>query len=160
MFNYVTLQGRVVRDPEIRRTGTGKAVVSVPLAVERDYRSDSGEKIVDFFDCVIWAEPGERFAKYNGKGDEVIVGGQLQQRKWTDKDGNNRSTVEVRVDRWNFGRRVGNREQEESSMYGPPAAVNPYVAEYAALLNQSMPNGMPPAVNFVPIDEDGAQLPF
>ena len=138
MLNLVTMQGRIVRDPETRRTGTGKAVVSVTLAVERDYKADSGEKITDFFECVIWGEPGERFAKNNGKGDEVIVFGQLQQRKWEDKDGNKRSAVEVRVDRWWFGRRVTNKLGE----------------------GEIPPGAFAPPMGFAPVEEDDSQLPF
>lgn len=146
MFNSVGLQGRLTKDPEIRRTGTGKAVVSVSLAVERGYKSDSGEKITDFFECVIWGEAGERFAKYNGKGDEVIVSGQLQQRQWTDKDGYKRYAVEVRVDRWNFSRGKGRPQDGAKEL---PQCAWPPASTFA-----------PPAAYFEPMEDDADALPF
>ena len=68
MLNTVSLQGRMVRDPELRRTNSGKAVTSFTLACDRDFKNQqTGEKEVDFLDCVAWGGTGETVAKYFSK---------------------------------------------------------------------------------------------
>ena len=86
--------GRLTRDPELRRTGSGIAVTSFTVAVDRDYKAGN-EKGVDFIDCVAWRQTGEFVAKYFTKGRMAVVSGSLQIRGWTDKDGNKRRTAEV-----------------------------------------------------------------
>ena len=104
MLNHIVLQGRLTRDPELRRTGTGTAVASFTLAVDRDFAGkDSGEKETDFIECVAWRQTGEFVSKYFTKGRMAVVSGRLQIRGWTDKDGNNRKTAEVVADNVYFG---------------------------------------------------------
>ena len=96
MLNHITIMGRMTRDPELRRTGTGIAVTSFTLAVDRDFSGkDGGEKETDFIDCVAWRNTGEFVDKYFGKGSMAVVSGRLQIRGWTDKDGNKRRSAEV-----------------------------------------------------------------
>ena len=85
--------GRLTRAPELRHTGTGKAVVSFTLAVDRDF----GDRQTDFIDCVAWGGTAEFTARNIGKGQRVAVSGRLQIREWTDKEGNNRRAAEVIV---------------------------------------------------------------
>ena len=69
MLNCVVIAGRIVRDPELRRTGSGKAVTSFTVACDRDFKNQqTGEKEVDFFDCVAWGAAGENAARYFSKG--------------------------------------------------------------------------------------------
>ena len=103
MLNKITIMGRLTRDPELRRTGSGVAVTSFTLAVDRDFGGQNGEKEVDFIDCVAWRQTGEFVSKYFAKGRMAVVAGRLQIRKWKDKDGNNRSTAEVVADSVYFG---------------------------------------------------------
>ena len=64
MLNHITLMGRLVRDPELRRTGSGVAVASFTIAVDRDIADkQSGEKKTDFIDCVAWGQTGEFITK-------------------------------------------------------------------------------------------------
>ena len=96
MLNHITIMGRLTRDPELRRTGSGTAVTNFTLAVDRDYTSkDSNEKETDFIDCVAWRGTGEFVSKYFTKGRMAVVDGSLQMRDWTDKDGNKRRSAEV-----------------------------------------------------------------
>ena len=99
MLNEIVVMGRMVRDPELRRTGNGTAVASFTLACERDVASkDSEKKEVDFIDCVAWRGTGESAAKYFTKGRLAAVTGRLQFREWTDKDGKKRRNAEILVD--------------------------------------------------------------
>ena len=103
MLNKVFVMGRLTRDPELRRTQSGTAVASFSLAVDRDYKSQSGEKETDFFDVVAWRTTGEFVAKYFTKGRMAVVEGRLQVRQWQDKDGNNRRSTEIIAENIYFG---------------------------------------------------------
>ena len=95
MLNRVTLQGRLVFDPELKKTPGGKSVVSTRIAVDRDVKSESGEKKTDWIDIVAWNGTAEYLSRYGSKGRHITVDGRLQTRDWTDKDGNKRTAVDV-----------------------------------------------------------------
>lgn len=97
MLNHIVLMGRLTRDPELRRTGSGVAVASFTLAVDRDF-SNNGERETDFIDCVAWRGTGEFVSKHFAKGRMAVVSGRLQLRDWTDKEGNKRRSAEVVAD--------------------------------------------------------------
>lgn len=104
MLNHIDLMGRLTRDPELRRTGSGTPVASFTLAVDRDFASkDGGEKETDFIDIVAWRNTAEFVSKYFTKGRMAVVSGRLQMRDWTDKDGNKRRAAEVVADNVYFG---------------------------------------------------------
>jgi len=103
MLNKILLMGRLVRDPELRHTGSGTAVASFTLAVDRDYKTQSGEKETDFIDIVAWRSTAEFVSKYFIKGRMAVVEGRLQIRDWTDKDGGRRRSAEVVADNVYFG---------------------------------------------------------
>ena len=104
MLNHIVIMGRLTRDPELRRTGSGIAVTSFSVAVERDFGNrDGGERETDFIDCVAWRQTGEFVSKYFTKGSMIVVSGRLQIRGWTDKDGNKRRSAEVVADNVYFG---------------------------------------------------------
>lgn len=91
MLNKIIIMGRLTKEPELRRTQSGKAVTSFTLAVDRDFAKDE----VDFIDCVAWGNTAEFVAKYLRKGRAAVVSGRLQMRGWTDKNGNKRISAEV-----------------------------------------------------------------
>ena len=95
MLNKIFIMGRLTKDPELRRTQNGTAVCSVSVAVERDGKGANGEKETDFIDVVAWKTTAEFLSKHFGKGKMVIIGGTLQMRDWTDRDGNKRRSAEV-----------------------------------------------------------------
>ena len=103
MLNKIIIMGRLVRDPELRRTQSGTAVTSFRLAVDRDYKAEDGSKQADFFDVVAWRSTAEFVSKYFSKGRMAVVDGRLQSRPWTDKDGNKRIAIEVVADSVYFG---------------------------------------------------------
>ena len=103
MLNKIFLMGRLTRDPELRRTGNGTAVASFTLSVDRDYKSQSGEKETDFIDVVAWRSSAEFVSRYFAKGRMAVVEGRLQIRDWTDKDGGKRRSAQVVADNVYFG---------------------------------------------------------
>ena len=103
MLSKIFLMGRLVRDPELRHTGSGTAVASFTLAVDRDYKTQNGEKETDFIDIVAWRSTAEFVSKYFTKGRMAVVEGRLQIRDWTDKDGGRRRSAEVVADNIYFG---------------------------------------------------------
>jgi len=146
MLNHITIMGRLTRDPELRRTGSGTAVASFTLAVDRDFGSrDGGERETDFIDCVAWRQTGEFVSKYFAKGSMAVVSGRLQIRSWTDKEGNKRRSAEVVADNVYFG------ESKRSGDSGNNAA--PSYGSYSAPASN-------PASDFAMLDDDDAQLPF
>ena len=146
MLNHITIMGRLTRDPELRRTGSGIAVASFTVAVDRDFASrESGERETDFIDCVAWRQTGEFVSKYFTKGRMAVVSGRLQIRSWTDKDGNKRRTAEVVADNVYFG--DSKRENDGSSFSAAPS-----YGSYAA--------PAPAASDFAMLEDDDAQLPF
>ena len=117
MLNHITIMGRLVRDPELRRTGNGTAVASFSLAVDRDYTSEGGQRECDFIDCVAWRSTGEFVSKYFTKGRMAVVEGRLQVRQWTDKDGNKRRSAEVVAEHVYFG--DSRKEQAGGNDFAP-----------------------------------------
>ena len=109
--------GRLTRDPELRRTGSGTAVTSFSLACDRDFKSQSGDKETDFIEVVAWKNTAEFVSKYFSKGRMAVVEGRLQIRDWTDKAGNKRTTAEVVADNVYFAdskRSESNDNQKEN----------------------------------------------
>ena len=162
MLNHITIMGRLTRDPELRRTGSGIAVASFTVAVDRDFGGrDGGEKETDFIDCVAWRQTGEFVSKYFTKGRMIVVSGRLQIRSWTDKDGNKRRTAEVVADNCYFG--DSKRDSEGGSSFGGNTYGGNSYGNYSAPSGNyggySAPAGAP-ASDFTMLDDDDAQLPF
>lgn len=161
MLNTITIMGRLVRDPELRRTPSGVAVASFCLAVERDFADkQSGEKETDFIDCNAWRGTAEFVSKYFSKGSMAVVSGRLQIRNWNDKDGNKRRSAEVVADSVYFGETRKSSEgnstyqsQNASQNYG-----NPY-AETEAMIARYQSQGAQQS-EFAMLEGDDSQLPF
>ena len=186
MLNHIVIMGRLTRDPELRRTGTGIAVASFTVAVDRDFGGrDGGEKETDFIDCVAWRQTGEFVSKYFTKGSMIVVSGRLQIRSWTDKEGGKRRTAEVVADNVYFGESKRSSNEGGSSYGGNAYGGNSYGgSNYSAPAapaaptyggnNYSVPASSPaapayggyplpssgPASDFATLDDDDAQLPF
>ena len=152
MLNRIILMGRLTRDPELRRTGSGTAVTSFSLAVDRDFKSQSGEKETDFIDIVAWRNTAEFVSKYFTKGRMAVVEGRLQLRDWKDKDGNNRRSAEVVAEHVYFG--DSKRSESDTAGYNPGYAPAP-ASRSAAPSNFSASGS-----DFAEIGEDDGELPF
>ena len=141
MLNHITIMGRMVKDPELRRTGSGIAVASFTLAVDDDFKDKDGNKKTIFIDCTAWRGLGETVAKYFTKGRMAIVAGKLDIREWTDKEGNKRRSAEVVADNVYFG--DSKKEASSGESYGGYNAP-----------------AYPPAQDFGELNDPDAQLPF
>ena len=130
MLNRIILMGRLTRDPELRRTGSGTAVTSFSLAVDRDFKSQSGEKETDFIDIVAWRNTAEFVSKFFTKGRMAVVEGRLQIRDWTDKDGGKRRSAEVVADNVYFGE----SKRDTGANGAPHAGVKPAPTSDFAML--------------------------
>ena len=148
MLNRIILMGRLTRDPELRRTGSGTAVTSFSLAVDRDFKSQSGEKETDFIDIVAWRSTAEFVSKYFTKGRMAVVEGRLQIRDWTDRDGGKRRSAEVVADNVYFG--DSKRDGGDSSGYSAAPAYK----------NAAPSNFNAGGSDFAEIGEDDGELPF
>lgn len=151
MLNKIFIMGRLTRDPELRRTQSGTPVTSFSLAVDRDYKSQSGEKETDFIDVVAWRSTAEFVSKYFTKGRMAVVEGRLQIRAWQDKDGNNRRSAEVVADNVYFG--DSRRDSDSGSgNYGGNSGYSAPAGGYAAPVGGGS--------GFAEIDEEDGDLPF
>jgi single-strand DNA-binding protein len=135
MLNHITIMGRLTRDPEMRRTGSGVAVTSFTIACDRDF-GQNGEKETDFIDITAWRNTAEFVSKYFAKGRMAVVSGRLQIRKWKDKDGNDRRSAEVVADNVYFG----DSKKDDSGYSAAPASA--------------------PAPDYPVLSDDDSQLPF
>ena len=95
MLNHLAIMGRLAADPELRRTNSGVAVTSFRIANTRDYTPQGQEKQTDWYDVVAWRNTAEFVARNFTKGRMIVVKGRLETRKWTDKHGNERTSVEI-----------------------------------------------------------------
>ena len=95
MLNVVAIMGRLVADPELRTTTQGNSVCSFRIACDRSYVQQGQERRADFIDVVAWRQQAEFVSKYFQKGSMIAVEGSLQTRNYQDKNGNNRTAVEV-----------------------------------------------------------------
>ncbi len=170
MLNHITIMGRLTRDPELRRTGSGVAVTSFRVAVDRDFQpKDGGERKADFIDCVAWRQTGEFISKYFTKGRMIVVDGRLEMRDWTDKEGNKRTSAEIIVANAYFG--DSKRDSEGGNSYGSgsyggnSSGGNSYGNSYgnpapAPSYGSYAAPGAAPASDFAMLEDDDAQLPF
>lgn len=168
-LNVITIQGRIVRDPEMRRTGSGIQVGNFTVAVDRDFKGQDGNKETDFIDCVAWRGTAEVLSKYFRKGSMATVTGRMQSRKWTDKDGNKRTAWEVQVDHLYFGEAKRSEGGSSGGYTQPSGSGGAYdgVLEYANSLAKNQPTdyaypypGNVPSSDFALLEDDDGQLPF
>ena len=135
-LNHCIIMGRLTKNPELRRTNTGKAVVSFDIACDNPGR-DSG---ASFIPCVAWEKTGEFINQYFSKGSAIAVEGRLQSRQYETKEGQKRTVLEVVVSQAHF---CGKKEETNGSGH-----------------TGFVPNDKIPASNFEPIEEPDWQLPF
>ena len=179
MLNHIVLMGRLTRDPELRRTQAGIPVTTFSLAVDHDVPNrETGERGVDFIDVVAWRQTAEFVSKYFAKGRMAVVSGRLQMRKWTDNQGNKRTSAEVVADNVYFGDSKrdndgsgsyngnsyaggnggynNNRSYNDNSYAAPNGGYNAPNQGYAAPAAPSAPA----ASDFAMLEDDDSELPF
>ena len=143
MLNKVVVMGRLTRDPEIKKVNNDVSVCSFSIACDRDIvNKQSNERETDFFDVTAWRSTADFVGKYFGKGRMIVVVGRLQKRSYTDKDGNNRSVVDIIAESVYFGDSKKDSDSSNSvsapASYAPPAQGN----------------------DFAQMEDDDSELPF
>lgn len=129
MLNVVAIMGRMVKDPELKTTNSGKSVCSFRIANDSGYKDASGQSQTNWLDVTAWGKTAEFVCKYFPKGALIAIEGRLQSRNYQDKSGNNRNAVEVVVNNVSF---AGNKEPAQSqnvanrAVSAPVAANNEY----------------------------------
>ena len=169
MLNHIVLMGRLTRDPELRRTGSGIPVATFTLAVDRDFSNnrETGEKETDFIDIVVWRNTAEFVSKYFTKGRMAVISGRLQIRNWNDKDGNKRRSAEVIADNVYFGDSkregapAGFDQGFGQSPYSQPAYnQQPAYGGQAYGFGQPVPPTPASGSDFAMLEDDDSELPF
>ncbi|PAE17263.1 single-stranded DNA-binding protein [Virgibacillus sp. 7505] len=125
MLNRVVLAGRLVRDPELKYTPNGVAVANFTLAVNRPFKSQSGESEADFINCVVWRKPAENLANYMSKGSLVGVDGRVQTRSFDNQEGKKVYVTEIVADSVQFlESKGGSNTQSNNQSYNGGGQAN------------------------------------
>lgn len=140
MLNVVAIMGRMVKDPELKTTNSGKSVCSFRIANDSGYKDASGQSQTNWLDVTAWGKTAEFVCKYFPKGALIAIEGRLQSRNYQDKSENNRNAVEVVVNNVSF---AGNKEPAQSQNVANRAVSAPVAANN----------------EYEPIEDDG-DLPF
>ncbi|OGX16314.1 MAG: single-stranded DNA-binding protein [Omnitrophica WOR_2 bacterium RBG_13_41_10] len=122
-FNKVLLMGNLTKDPELRYTPSGTAVVNLRLAVNSKFRDRNQEMKEEtcFVTVVVWDKQAESCNQYLHKGSPVFIEGKLQSRSWEDNTGQKRNVIEVRADRVQFLGAAPSSKAPISAEESPPA---------------------------------------
>lgn len=146
MLNVIAMQGRLARDPEMRQTTTGKSVASFTLACDRGRKDANGNSQTDWIPCTAWEKTAEFICKYFQKGSLIVIDGRLQTRQYQDKNGQNRTAVEIVAQNASF---CGSKE---STSTAPQNAAQRPAAPSQRTQGE-------PAADYALIEDDG-DLPF
>lgn len=159
MLNKAILMGRLTRDPELRYTPNGNIpVVTFTLAVERNYTGNSRERQTDFIDIVAWRRQAEFVSQWFTKGMMAIVVGSIQSRRWQDKNGNNRTSIEVIADEIQFGETKKSRDsQGYQGGYQDSYSPAPQQPASRPVPSFDMPES---GSDFSEISDDDGEIPF
>lgn len=109
-MNRVNLLGNITKDIELKETGSGVKYTRFSIAVRRTFKNDDGEYDTDFFNVIAWRKTAEIISEYFKKGSRIAISGKLQQNKYTDKDGNERTSVEIVAEDIDF---IDKKEEKE-----------------------------------------------
>ena len=142
-INKVFIKGNISNEVELKQTQSGTSVCSFNVAVNRFSREPNGAK-TDFFTVVAWQQKAEFVSRYFKKGSGIVIVGRLENREWTDKQGNKRISTEIIAEEIDF---VGSKESGDGKNNEP---TQPYVPSAYTSNNQ----------NFEEIDSGDADLPF
>lgn len=162
MLNKAILQGRLVADPELRRTQSGVAVATFRIACNRDFKSkDPNAQSADFISVVAWRQTAEFISRYFTKGSMILVDGRIQTRDYTDNSGQRRFVVEIVADSVNFcgydqqnQQNQQNQRPQQAQSYAPAEAqtvADPYASASQVAFRQT---------DFAELDDDDGELPF
>ncbi len=124
MLNRAILTGRLTRDPELRYTTSGTAVVQATIAVDRQFKNQQGEREADFINLVIWRKAAENFANFTHKGSLVGIDGRIQTRTYENKQGQRVYVTEINVDSFSLLEPRQDNNQQPNNNYSSQAPSN------------------------------------
>ena len=127
MLNVVCLEGRLVKDPDLRKLSSGTSVTNFTLAVERNFKNKEGERETDFIDIVAWNKLAETITEYVTKGRLIAVVGRIQIRKSEGDNGRKYINPEVVIDKFNFINSGNNNQSNQRNNTGTPEPETPDV---------------------------------
>ncbi|MEE0970417.1 MAG: single-stranded DNA-binding protein [Clostridia bacterium] len=128
-FNKVMLGGRLTADPESRQTESGISVTRFTVAVNRRFNKDSSQQQADFLNVTAWRQTAEFVSKFFKKGSSIFVVGTIQNRSWTDSEGNKRYATDIVADEVSF---VDSRSENPAAGQYTPDSYEPSFANSAA----------------------------
>ena len=147
-MNVVILHGNLTADPEVRYTPKGQAICNFTLAINKRWKTESGEEKekVGFFGCYIWGKRGEAFAQHHRKGGKALVRGELAQESWEDKEtGKKQSKTRVEVTDWEF---AGAKREEGQVTDRPAPTTRPRPAAAEPTPSEAAPDDADDSVPF------------
>ena len=164
MLNVVAIMGRLVADPTLRQTQTGRKVASFRVACDRSRRDANGQMQADFFDVVAWEMSADFVCKYFQKGSLIAIDGRLQSRNYTDKNGNNRTAIEIVANNINFAgpksTNGGNGNYNNNSYAAPASNNGGYNAPRANTMEAAPSYSAGSDDEFAFVDDSNDDLPF
>lgn len=155
MLNAIAIVGRLVADPELRKTTNGFSTTTFRIACDRSYSRSGGERQTDFFDVVAWRNTAEFVTKYFRKGQLIAVDGSMHMRSYEDREGKKRTVYEIAANNVHFvGSKAesGGGDTAAAQDYSQPAAPRAAVQEAPSYSSGN-------ADDFAVID-DTEDLPF
>ena len=158
MLNVVAIMGRLVADPELRTTQSGINVVSFRIACDRNFARQGEQRQADFIDIVAWRQQAEFVSKYFQKGSLIAIEGSLQTRQYQDKNGNNRTAVEVVANNISFAGPKSNNQGGGSYQNAAPSYQNQAPARPAAV--EAAPSYSSCSADDFAVIDDSDDLPF
>lgn len=155
MLNRVIMMGRLAHTPEVKGLQNGTKVARLRLAVNRDVKGQDGVE-ADFFDVTAFGKTAEFAGKYFAKGRQIAVEGRLQNRQYTDKDGNNRTATQIVADRLYFAdsKPEETKPEREPFLTEPPREIPEATKEYGRRIQESL------AHPITPVEVSDDDLPF
>ncbi len=157
MLNVIAIMGRLVADPQLRQTQQGTSVASFRIACDRNRADQNGQRQADFFDVVAWRGTAEFVCKYFQKGSMIAIDGQLQSRQYQDKNGNNRTAIEIIANNVNF---TGSKSSSGGGNAGNYAAPAAQPQQYAHPAPQEAPSYSAGSNDDFAVIDDNEDLPF
>lgn len=157
MLNVVAIMGRLVADPELRTTPAGHSVCSFRIACDRSYVQQGQQRQADFIDIVAWRQQADFVSKYFQKGSMIAVEGSLQTRNYQDKNGNNRTAVEVVANNISF---AGAKRQDGQNAPSFEQQTKSNVQQAKAAQNAPQPAYTQGNMDDFAVISDNDDLPF
>lgn len=157
MLNVVAIMGRLVADPELRTTTQGHSVCSFRIACDRSYVQQGQQRQADFIDIVAWRQQADFVSKYFQKGSMIAIEGSLQTRNYQDKNGNNRTAVEVVANNISF---AGAKRQDGQRAPSYEQQTTSHVQQAKAAQNAPQPAYTQGSMDDFAVIDDNDDLPF